>query len=579
MASADRCRINASTTGVGGSVTCGPAQTGHKTFVAAIANGDHGATDLIDYVLQNSTGEVWEVRYGALASGGTTITYGGMRSSSTGSAIDWTGRGSLTCFETVSGKRASVLKVLSSGDTQIGVFASPDSSKEGGSIDATAAVQAAVDTGRCYIPGGTTWKVTAPIIIPSGGVLIGDGITSVISGSSVSGAIIQVGNGGSPNAENCIIQKLKLSGTATTGLWIRSATEATIEDIHVNGATLTDGFVFDSCFASRFSGLYTNGSTISGKCFAFGDYFYANSCNTLYTSNGGADYNFYMHSSNGTGTGTTFNGMCAQGGGVGLYLGACNSVTINSYYSEEVARAIVLGSFSGSALCKSITFNSPVLAAPSPGHADYSTRVALVDIDYAQGIAINAPNLAGSYQVATQAPLTITGGPGTGAKAYARVNPSGAISSVFLARGGTGYTGTPTVSIGGAGSGASITATQSGGIVNSITLVSGGSGFSDAPPIPVRYSNSINVVISDPSFNDGANGISSPLWAWIVRTSGASSGVGIQIIGDVAYDTGGNLVATASMQKVDGFGYVHYVFHRNSSGVEVATQYVPPAFP
>lgn len=114
---ADRCQVNGTTTGVGGTLTCGSAQTGYRTFVAAVTAGHHTAGDYIDYVVESDDRTTWEVRYGTVGSGGTTLTYTGVRSSSTGSAINWTGSGTLTCYETVSGARMSPIKVLSNGNT------------------------------------------------------------------------------------------------------------------------------------------------------------------------------------------------------------------------------------------------------------------------------------------------------------------------------------------------------------------------------------------------------------------------------------------------------------------------------
>lgn len=121
--SADRCQTSATATGVGGTVTAGTAQTGFRTFAAAITAGTHVAGDNIDYVLENAGRTTWEVRWGAIGSGGTTLTYLGTRASSTGSAIDWTGAGTLTCYETVAGVRVTPLKVLDSGSAGFAINA------------------------------------------------------------------------------------------------------------------------------------------------------------------------------------------------------------------------------------------------------------------------------------------------------------------------------------------------------------------------------------------------------------------------------------------------------------------------
>jgi len=75
-------------------------------------------------------------------------------------------------------------------------------------------------------------------------------------------------------------------------------------------------------------------------------------------------------------------------------------------------------------------------------------------------------------------PVAISGGGGSGAKATAIVS-GGAITSITITAGGTGYTSPPVISIGG-GSGAVFSApTISGGALqNDITVSAGGSGYS-----------------------------------------------------------------------------------------------------
>ncbi len=61
---------------------------------------------------------------------------------------------------------------------------------------------------------------------------------------------------------------------------------------------------------------------------------------------------------------------------------------------------------------------------------------------------------------------------------------SGALSSIIITNGGSGYTSAPTVAItGGGGTGATATAVISGGVITSLTLSNGGSGYTSAPTI------------------------------------------------------------------------------------------------
>lgn len=65
------------------------------------------------------------------------------------------------------------------------------------------------------------------------------------------------------------------------------------------------------------------------------------------------------------------------------------------------------------------------------------------------------------YPVSSYQPVTITGGGGSGAQAYAQVNASGVVTGVYGLDCGAGYTSAPTISVGGGGTGATVTATIS----------------------------------------------------------------------------------------------------------------------
>ena len=85
--------------------------------------------------------------------------------------------------------------------------------------------------------------------------------------------------------------------------------------------------------------------------------------------------------------------------------------------------------------------------------------------------------------------VTLQSEGGKGAYATASIS-GGAISSVNLLNGGTGYTTPPNVEIsGGGGTGASITATVAGGSVTGFTLVDGGENYTSAPTINILSAN------------------------------------------------------------------------------------------
>lgn len=78
---------------------------------------------------------------------------------------------------------------------------------------------------------------------------------------------------------------------------------------------------------------------------------------------------------------------------------------------------------------------------------------------------------------------TLVSAPASQATATASIS-SGAVSSISVTAGGTGYSMNPTVTItGGGGTGAIATSVISNGVVTGITVVSGGSGYTGAPTV------------------------------------------------------------------------------------------------
>lgn len=73
----------------------------------------------------------------------------------------------------------------------------------------------------------------------------------------------------------------------------------------------------------------------------------------------------------------------------------------------------------------------------------------------------------------------------TGAAATAVVSAGGSITSIVISDGGSGYTSSPLVSVGGTGSNAVITSSVTAGVVTSITVSNGGSGYSQTTPPPI----------------------------------------------------------------------------------------------
>jgi hypothetical protein len=99
--------------------------------------------------------------------------------------------------------------------------------------------------------------------------------------------------------------------------------------------------------------------------------------------------------------------------------------------------------------------------------------------------AINVVNIGGGYLEAPT--VTITGGGGHGAQAWATIGGTGSITGIWLEDGGEGYTSTPTVSITAApagGTNATATAVV-GRRLSAITITSNGNGFDIASDVEV----------------------------------------------------------------------------------------------
>lgn len=89
---------------------------------------------------------------------------------------------------------------------------------------------------------------------------------------------------------------------------------------------------------------------------------------------------------------------------------------------------------------------------------------------------------SGGTGYSTAPTVAIVGGGGSSATATATI--SAQVASVTVTNGGSGYSSSPTVSFtGGGGSGATATANISAGAVSSLTITSGGSGYSSAPTV------------------------------------------------------------------------------------------------
>ncbi len=112
-----------------------------------------------------------------------------------------------------------------------------------------------------------------------------------------------------------------------------------------------------------------------------------------------------------------------------------------------------------------------------------------------QGFVVNEGTLPASVQFVTSI------GGGTGATAVANLT-SGAVSSVTITAGGTGYSSPPTVSFsGGSGTGAAATAAVNDYGLLEIIVINGGSGYTSAPTVTLTggtYANAGSAITVNP---------------------------------------------------------------------------------
>jgi len=451
-----------------------------------------------------------------------------------------------------------------------------------GVADDTVAIQAALNSGRgeVYLPYGT-YKTTTTLTVPTGVWFHGAGRASVLAGSAVSGAILKLydnyGVGGAS------VEHIAISGTATTALEVNKMTGVSVRDVQLLSGTLTDGFVFSQTYGSTFEQLRSNGPTISGKCFSFGQAFNSNMVITLYTSNSGAAYNFYLGSATESPAGNTFSGLAAQGGSIGLYVGNSSSNTFNGFYTESVLHPIILGTYS-TELAKGLVFNAAILSGPYTADA---AREVLIDIVYADAVEFIACQFSGSTSFVSAAPIDFTGGGGSGAQAIGFVKPDGTLGAIRVLNGGSGYTSNPGVTIGGAGANAVATAVRTGNVVTSVNITNPGTGYGVVGVPPIRFNWSVAGTVrfsgcTIAGYPVGGGLYSQALWPWIVAKSTSPGLHGVIIDNDVAIPDGVSLSSCpARMEKLRtaGYSYDHWVSWRDSAGALTGRIYVPPVYP
>jgi len=452
-----------------------------------------------------------------------------------------------------------------------------------------AAINAALSTSlSATLECNATYYTDISIQVLAGARFVGCGYNSKIEGvGTITGGIVQLSAPSVDQWATQLVGNFQIIGGTATEAVLAGGPQGSgpyvgvhMFNIWVSGGTYTNAFWFSYFFNNQADNLIAGGATtVSAACFHFDGAVNADVFNNL-SATCGAPYGFYMQNDggNGTSTGDTFNTVNAEGGCpgrgtaatcAGFYVGnQFGAITFNGLYVEAVLHPVVLGNAATGANSGGLTFNSPVLT----GSSVVTNQTALFDIEDAFSVTVNAPEF-NIYGLSESAPLSFSGGGcSTEPTAVAIPNPSGVIKAVTLTFQGAGCTSAPTITVGGAGSGASITAMESGGVVTKLTLAAGGSGYTLQGIVPVIYNKAVkSVTINDPYCTD----YHAECWPFVVTASGASAG--IEINNDALYTPAGSYIPVH--MQYTGSGNQHYVQYLDSSGVTHTLSVVPQAYP
>lgn len=598
---------HASSHATGGSdvLTLGQAQiTGLTASLAAKALG---ATTMTASTGLTGGGDLSANRSFAVAYGSTSTT----ATVGNDSRLSFIAAGAGATTRTLQNKLRDTVSVKDFGAVGDGVW------------DDTAAIQSAINTGlNVFIPAGD-YKITSTInVIPAGSTntpkrtIYGVGENSNIVATSITGAAISAVGSQTPitSAFGNGLRDFRISGTATTGLYVKAYLECVIHNVVVSGFTGDYGYIFNQVWGCTLSHLSTAWSTINQICFVCGADFNANNCAGWYTQNLGCEISFLLdqeanpgvHGS-GFSLSNSFSNLTAQGGRYGMWIKSWRCSVINGFYTENVTCPIRFGS--KDEIPEKIAFNTsirggilggPVLTGGS-AQPDANKREALIWFDNAVGCTIENCDLGGSFLNGDIARVTVSAPP-TGsdtALVVARVNIDGTVNGtvgtgqgLIILNGGSGYVTAPTLTFstgGGVLAGgppvvqATATATLTGGVVTGVTLTSAGSGYiPNNVPILATYRTSTRNSIRD-SFSNmsqqsalGGN-LNSPNYPFLARRPSADSNSGVMFINDMSQRqefTG----AACNVQKTGGFGFTHVVTEYSSAGALVASTFVPPEY-
>jgi hypothetical protein len=480
-----------------------------------------------------------------------------------------------------------------------------------GVADDTAAIQAAIATGlNVFIPAGD-YKITSTInAIPTGSTnapkrtIYGVGQNSNIVATSITGAAISVvGTTQTPVAIafGNELRAFRISGTATTALYVKNWTDGIINNIGLRGFSGQFGFIFNQVWGCELKNLNTTGSVITDIGFVCGADFNANRCSNWYTSNLETKINFLLdYQANtgvhggGTSLSSSFSNLTAQGGRYGMWIKAWRCASIDGFYTENVTCPIRFGSKSEEKIAFNTSIRNTNLGGPlltgGSAQPDRAKREAVIWFDNAVGCTVENADIGGSFLCGDIARVAVSASPtGDNAVVAARVKVDGTVHSLVILNGGSGYVSAPTLTFStGAGVVAGSTVVQAtgstsltSGVVTGTTLATTGSGYiPDTIPIVATYRTALRCSIRD-SFSNMSNqsigGLNSPAYPFIARRPSADSNSGIMLINDVSQRqafTG----AACNVQKTGGFGWTHVVTEYSSAGALVASTFVPPEY-
>jgi hypothetical protein len=482
-----------------------------------------------------------------------------------------------------------------------------------GVADDTAAIQSAINTGlNVFIPAGN-YKITSTInaITPSSTnapkrTIFGVGENSNIVATSITGPAIAA-NGSTQTPIDIAfgneLRDFRISGTATTGLYVKKYIECVIHNVVLRGFTGDFGYVFNQVWGSTLSHLNTSFSTINQICFVCGADFNANHCSNWYTSNLESKISFLLDQEanvpvhgGGFSLSNTFSDLTAQGSRYGMWIKSWRCSTINGYYTENITCPIRFGSKDEGKLALNTNIRGGLLGGPlltgGSAQPDRDKREALIWFDNAVGCTVENCDLAGTFLSGDIARVVVSASPsGDTALVVARVNVDGTVNSLIIINGGSGYVSAPTLTFstgGGVLAGSTVvqatgTATISSGVVTAVTLTSPGSGYiPNGIPILATYRtslrNSIRDGFSNMSQQPGLSGnLNSPNYPFLARRPSADSNGRVMFINDLSQRQAFS-GAVCNVQKTGGFGFTHVVTEYSSAGALVTSTFVPPQY-